>query len=606
MAILATPRTGTQADLDTRVHSARVRISFGPVPQSAYTAAGLVVVIGALLGLTAPQSMVPLTWAWLLSAFALSMLHATHALAFILWGKRSGSHWFSTHIVLTCLCSCAWALSLWALPLQSNPSLEITMLAVLVGIATTGSSLLVAFRWFSRVWATPLMAAVFVYSALKGGPLGWFWVIFATGIQVLHWVNASRKERHLTEMLKLRFASEDMVAARNLALSEAQSLSETKSRFLATMSHEMRTPLHGILGLSRILQDESLSQQGTRHLTLLRSTGEHLLTIINDVLDFSRLQARHLQLHPEPTDVADVAARALDLAKVMARDKPLHLALDCQLPASSRWLVDPARLRQILLNLLGNAVKFTNQGHVRLTVQALPQHDPSDQTSNLLFLVEDTGVGIPQDQMAKIFDAFHQVNNNASMRSGTGLGLSIARQLCESMGGHLTCVSQVGQGSIFKFELQLPRATPDSSPPIASPGAEDHGPTPRPSWPKATVLVVDDNPVNLLVTEAQLRRLGLDVICVESGAAALEWLEQHTASIVLMDCHMPDMDGFEATAAIREKEAATGRTPAYVLALSASDEVSVIQAARKVGMQGALSKPFTNEAIQRVLNDVLV
>jgi signal transduction histidine kinase len=451
--------------------------------------------------------------------------------------------------------------------------------------------------------ALPLLLAISLYAIQRGDAFGWFWLMFILGIVGVLWRHSSSKERHIKEMLTFRYASEDMVAARNRALDEAHSLSETKTRFLATMSHEIRTPLHGVLGLARMLADEKLSTQGQKQLELLKSTSEHLLTIINDILDFSRLQAKHLQLHPEATDVADLAQRVLSLAAVTARDKPVQLALDCKLPQDARWMVDPARLRQILLNLLGNAVKFTNEGHVRLTVrmQADPRFGSTQDT--LTFEVEDTGVGIPPEHLSRIFDAFHQANNHAAVRAGTGLGLSIARQLCADMGGDLRCDSTVGTGSRFIVRLRLHRTAASASPcdEGASPATQDG--TRR--WSHVHALVVDDNPVNLIVTEAQLQGLGITVTCQPSAQAALDWLSKHTATIVLMDCHMPDMDGFEATVALRSRESAKGQPAVHVVALTASDEESIRKQALRAGMQGMLPKPFTDEALLAVLNQVL-
>jgi signal transduction histidine kinase/CheY-like chemotaxis protein len=598
----------TRQTVDARVDAARTRISFGPVPSSSFTAAGLVVVLGSLCVQSFPSGLPPLAWAWLGWTFVSSFAFALHALVYLKSQLRDASHWWPTHIAMTVVSSTSWAAGLWMLPLGDNHHVEVAVIAAILGVTTTGSSLLVGYKWLSRLWALPPMISMFAYTTLTGGMLGTYWAVFCTGILALHWANAGRKERHLKEMLRLRYAHEDMLQAREEALTEAKLLSEAKSGFLATTSHEMRTPLHGILGLARMLESEHEHKNRKRQLQLLRTTAEHLLTVINDVLDYSKLRAQRLEIHAEATDIAALTRNICDLADVTARakaegapqTKPVEVLLDLSLLPEPCWMVDPARLRQILLNLMGNAVKFTERGHVKLTVALLGRQKKGAEGSRILFTVEDTGIGIPPAHVSKVFDAFHQVGHKGTQ--GTGLGLSIAKQLCEAMGANLGCKSTVGKGSSFSFVLPTQVVVPaEPSPRVA---ATREPPAHSPAL-QGLVLIVDDNPVNLLVTEAQLQKMGLDAHCANSARAALDWLDKHRADLILMDCHMPDMDGFEATQVIRRHELALGLQRTPIVAMTASNVEMVDNACLTSGMDGVLAKPSQPDEMANVLQKLM-
>lgn len=584
--------------VEARVNAARTRITFGPVPSSSFTAAGLVIVLAVFMHQAHPDSLTSMAWLWLAMTFLASLGFACHALCYLKSADRHAAHWLPTHVGLTLVISACWAAGLWMLPLAANRELATAMLMCLLGVTTTGSSLLVGYKWLSRVWAIPPMVSLSAYLAWQhGGIQSAFWCVVCAGILALHWQNAARKEKHLKEMLRLRYANEDMVMARDHALSEARQLSEAKSQFLATMSHEMRTPIHGVLGLGGMLEQEPLSEAGRRNLRLLQGAAEHLLHVINDVLDFSKLRANKLALHPEETDVAELARSVSQLAEATARDKPVEVVLSLDLPEEGRWLVDRARLRQILLNLAGNAVKFTERGRVTLTVQHLgtmPQHPSMDR---LQISVADTGIGIPPDEVQKIFDAFHQVGTRHTQ--GTGLGLPIARQLCEAMGAELLCESQVGHGSTFSFILTAVRCLQAGSP-VCAP-SHPAAPDGEMGLAHRRALVVDDNKVNLLISEAQLTQCGLSVHCTEGGRSALEWLRHHAVDVILMDCHMPDMDGFEAATQIRRQEQALGLARTPIVALTASSLDAVREHCLRSGMDHVMAKPCTAEQLMTVL-----
>ncbi len=541
-------------------------------------------------------------WIWLGSTFLLSMAFAAHALWYLRSSNRDRPHWLRVHIVLTFVVSMSWAMSIWVLPLAANPELKTAVLVAIVGVTTTGSSLLVGFRWLSRTWMTPPLVSITANTLLSADPFAAYWLVFCTGIFVLHWRNAARKETHLSELLRLRYANEDLVEAKNLALEEAQELGAAKSRFLAAMSHEMRTPLHGILGLTGMLSSEPLTAKGQHHLRLLRGTGEHLLSVINDVLDFSKLRADSLVLHPEPTDIRALLEGVCELTAMTGQGKDIQMLPEVDLPPHARWSVDSARLKQILINLAANAVKFTTQGHVKVAVHLDPAGHQAGDHDRLHFSVIDTGIGIPAHQIDKIFNAFYQVAGASGQ--GTGLGLSIARDLCEAMGGQLRCESTVGVGSRFDFTLSLIREPQCELAPGAPPGP-DQATADLAAATGPSVLVVDDNPVNLLVTQAQLAQLGLNVHCVSSGLSALDWLESHAPAIVFLDCHMPDMDGFATARAIRLVQSHGQLTPTRIVGLTASNEASVAAECLASGMDRVICKPCTVTTLSTTVREML-
>jgi CheY-like chemotaxis protein len=384
-----------------------------------------------------------------------------------------------------------------------------------------------------------------------------------------------------------------------------------KDQFLATMSHEMRTPLHGILGLARLVHKRLPARAGplgdARHqVELIERTGEHLLGIINDVLDFSRIEAGRLQVEHTPFDLQTVMLDVLTLLTITASDKGLHLVTEVELPDPCWVKGDPARVRQVLHNLVGNAIKFTESGQVSVRVKrapgagATPEGDPP-----LLFEVEDTGIGIPPHHLPLIFEAFHQVDGSFGRRHhGTGLGLTISREIARAMGGDITCRSTPGQGSVFSLTVPLPSA-PVHQVDVALPlghEAEAKATTGRERC-QGHVLLAEDNPVNALVAEAALANLGLQVTRVEDGEQALAALQRpgHGFDLVLMDCQMPVLDGIEATRRLRAWEHAQGHAPIAVVALTANALSSDRERCMAAGMNEHLAKPFRQEALLAVL-----
>ncbi|WP_415404972.1 response regulator [Tateyamaria sp. SN3-11] len=336
------------------------------------------------------------------------------------------------------------------------------------------------------------------------------------------------------------------------ARAEAEAASRAKSAFLANMSHEIRTPMNGVVGMAELLGDTGLSEEQQLYVDTIKNSGEALLVIINDVLDYSKIEAQKLQLHPEPFDLERSIHEVIMLLQPSARDKNLTLLVDFDLFLPTAYIGDPGRIRQVLTNLMGNAVKFTSEGHVLVRVTGVP--DPDSGQADVTIVIEDTGIGIPEDKIDHIFGEFNQVENERNRQfDGTGLGLAISQRLVALMEGEMWVTSEDGVGSCFGF--RIPLALSDSDLP-------EHPPVPD---GLRRVLVVDDIEANRTILRRQLEQMGLGVVCCSSGAEALENMTD--IDLVLTDHNMPEMDGLELADAMR---AAGHDTPILLLSSNPS------------------------------------
>ncbi len=371
---------------------------------------------------------------------------------------------------------------------------------------------------------------------------------------------------------------------------EAEQASRAKSDFLAMMSHELRTPMNGVLGMLQLLETTEMTQEQAEYAALATESTEHLLKVINDILDFSRIERGALELERIPFSLQDLLLGSIQVFQHSAQQRGLYLRLESQ-PGLEDFEVrgDPTRIRQILVNLLGNALKFTEEGGIRIETRWQPL---DNEVLWFTCAVRDSGIGIAPERLEHMFDAFQQADTSISRRyGGTGLGLSIARTLAERMGGTLHASSEEGVGSVFTLEIPLPFSLrsedvqAQTQKDVASGGDQE-------------VLLVEDNPVNQTVIEAMLRSLGYRVTLVGDGAQAVQRFDARRFSAVLMDCRLPVMDGYEATRQIRRHMPQNG-TP--IIALTANALQGDREACLQAGMNDYLAKPFKRADLERVL-----
>lgn len=501
--------------------------------------------------------------------------------------SRTGAgHWF---LVLLLCDGLAWGLLLVVFPRTEELASSAILYACVIGVTAIGATSLSAWYTANAVFCTAALLPGVFNGLTAGTPHEVFGSIGIAAFLGLLLHDGRLAGRASDELLRRRFEVDRLATERAAALALAERHSAVKSRFLATMSHEMRTPLHGMLGTLQVLR-EDLPVQHAERLAVIERSGEHLLGLINDVLDLSKIEAGGMQIEQQPCDATHTLREVADLFTPAAQGKGIVLHLDSSLPAPAWMLGDAARLRQVLLNLVGNAVKFTERGQVDITA-----HRDGD---TLIIAVSDTGIGIPAEAIGTVFDAFRQVEDGDTRRyGGTGLGLSISRELARAMGGDLTCTSRHGEGSVFTFELPWrPAAAP-------APGAVPSPVEPPPAVRfGGTVLLVDDNAVNLMVAEAMLEKLAVNYVVATNGEEAVEAFERARPALVLMDCHMPVLDGYAATGRIRdyEKREGLGRTPIVAVTANAFDEDR--QRCTAAGMDAHLGKPFRESELAAVLH----
>lgn len=389
---------------------------------------------------------------------------------------------------------------------------------------------------------------------------------------------AERREKHLRQAL----AAEK---------ERAEAMSRARGAFVAAMSHEFRTPMNAVIGLSDLLLDAPLANEHWRHVRTINDSARGLLGLLEDILDFAKIDAQKIELSPAPFDLRELATSVVEMLRPQAETKSVDLRLDIAPDVPENLVGDDARLRQVLVNLVSNAIKFTDRGAVTMTITASTIEGNDYEVG---FRVEDTGIGMTPDMMARLFLPFEQADVGIARRhGGTGLGLAISKQIVLAMGGDVHVESEPGRGSTFSFALRLEAAASRPSVVSAAP-CEDR--------PLLALLVVDDNEINRDVARVKLGRLGYRVDLANDGQAAIEAVSNKDYDVVFMDLRMPGMSGIEATGRIGEKLA--GKRAPHIIAMTASVFEEDRDACRRAGMRDFVGKPIDLAQIDAVLRRV--
>ena len=597
--------------LDLKVRAELVRTAYEDSIYGAPFAALVAVVFGYAMLAAAPARTV---WIWMAAAVVCNLLRLATRTLFLRRPVPPAQigPWSHAFVFVSGLTGLSWGVGAWLFFSVEQSVVRLLTVLVLAGLTTGAARLLVpifaanlAYFYCSIV---PLMLAFLADPELRSVALG-VMCLFYLGYMT---VAARQQLRTLRRSIRLGFENVALVASLGAAKDSAEQLnrdlsseiarrqvveselrtaseqalaaSRAKSEFLATMSHEIRTPMNGVLGMLRVVRDTPLSPTQREHLDTAASSADTLLDLLNDILDFSKIEAGRLELEAAPFPPAALAKSVADLLHGRARDKglPFEVRLDPTLPDTV--VGDATRIRQILVNLVGNAIKFTERGRVELAVSCAER---DAQRAILHFTIVDTGIGIDPAAQARLFTAFTQGDNSMSRRyGGSGLGLVISVRLAQAMGGAIQIQSAVNEGSTFR--LILPCALHPSTAPSRPPD------TPQFVIPqlRARVLVVEDDSVNRQVIDLFLKKMGLAAAFAPDGEQALAIAAAQPFDLILMDCQLPGIDGMETTRRLRAKLAGAALP---IIALTANASTHVREACFAAGMDDFLTKPVRFE-----------
>jgi signal transduction histidine kinase/ActR/RegA family two-component response regulator len=544
---------------------------------------------------------------WTGDAHQIAGLVATLTLITVIWRFALGRH---VHRQLTAqalgrverelagnslLAGVMWA----AATLGIYPVLEArtgsVLLVVLIGSAAVAAHFMTLVRWSYALLVIPSIGSLAVVSVLneqvQSYPLAALAAIFAATLLL-----AGREyQTTATSAIRNALQSEAAVASLVQAKEDAEAGAMAKSQFLATMSHEIRTPMNGVLGSLELLRRSGLTPDQKRLARTAASSGSTLMAILNDVLDHSKIEAGKLVLNPAAMSLHDLVASVAGLFRgnAQARGLFLRMQLDDAVPD---WVVaDSQRLKQVLLNLVSNAIKFTDRGGVELSVRSL---SAQPGRARLVFCVRDSGVGMPAETRERLFSPFTQFAQEATKRRrGTGLGLAISQRIVEAMESRIEVDSTVGEGSQFQFVLDVPLYEDERPAPVcetASGGLDGLSGVSI----AGTVIVAEDEAVNRMIARSMLESLGLTVVEAADGLEALAQARMHVVDLVFMDCQMPNLDGYAATKRWREREQRLGMPRIPIVALTANAFEDDVMRCHAAGMDGHLAKPYTLDQLR--------
>ncbi len=536
----------------------------------------------------------------------LLMIQVAAALRIGLWfwyreakpAPQDAAIWSRRFMIGVALAAGAWSFgALRLMPPDGDISMAMLMVTLFAVSAVAVSSL------------SAHLPSLFIFMALTLGPAGVDLIVSSSAVErivgvallaaivALTWTGyqANVSIRKLLET-ELELSESVMVTAQ--AKATAEEANRAKSRFLATMSHEIRTPLNGVLGLTEILQNSQLTHDQQRHLDMLRRSGAHLLDIVNDILDFSKIEAEQLELARHPVNLRELIEELAGPWRARVGMTGVHFEVNVAADVPAEIFSDATRLRQIISNFLSNAVKFTDSGSITLGVDLLD--GKSGHADALLRVrVTDTGIGIAADRIARVFDAFTQVDDSFARRAGgTGLGLAICRRLANLLGGEVGAASVPGKGSTFVFTLRAAVNAWQQTPGVVAVS----GRSIAPSQLTGRVLLAEDNLINLEVASAMLAMLGVEFETASDGQVAIDKVIAGEFDLVLMDCQMPGVDGYQAARELRRTKAVNrhgAKIP--IIALTANAFAEDRQRAADAGMDAFLSKPVQIDQLSATL-----